>query len=92
MSMVGEARVAREDMAAEGGAPALVVQCGLPGCARAALFDPRRLFGSRRDWPSAGVSGRFRCACGGRQAMLSYSSRSGWREGPIDRASLALWY
>ncbi|MFN3669586.1 MAG: hypothetical protein ACK4VY_09790 [Brevundimonas sp.] len=92
MSAYVEARIAREDLPVEGGGPALIVRCRLPGCARAALFDPRRLFGSRRHWPAAGLSDRFRCACGGRQAALSYSFRTGWREGPIDRASLALWY
>lgn len=92
MSAFGEARTVRDDIPVEGCAPALVVQCRLPGCARAALFDPRRLFGSKKDWPAEGLSTRFRCACGGGQAALSYSLRSGWREGPIDRASLALWY
>lgn len=92
MSAYGEARIPREDIPADGMAPALVVQCSLPGCCRAALINPRRVFGGRRDWPAAGVSGRFRCACGGRQSALSYSPRSGWREGPIDQASLALWY
>lgn len=92
MSAYGEARIAREDIPVEGSAPALVVQCRLPGCERAALFDPRRLFGGKGHWPAAGLSNRFRCACGGRQAAVSYSPRAGWREGPIDRASLALWY
>lgn len=92
MSANGQARVQREDLPGEGSSPALVVQCRLPGCGHAALVDPRRLFGGKRDWPAAGLTGRFRCACGGRQASLSYSDRSGWREGPIDRASLALWY
>lgn len=92
MSVYGEARIGREDIPAESSGPALVVQCRLPGCARAALFDPRRLFRDKREWPAEGVSSRFRCTCGGRQAALSYSPRSGWREGPIDRASLALWY
>ena len=92
MSAYGEARIAREDLPLAGRAPALVVRCGLPACGRAALFDPWKLFGGRSNWPAAGVTGRFRCACGGRQSVLSYSPRTGWREGPIDRASLALWY
>jgi hypothetical protein len=92
VSAYGEARVAREDIPAEGSAPALVVRCQLQGCTRAALFDPHRLFGEKARWPAAGASERFRCTCGGRQVTLSYSPRSGWREGPIDRAALALWY
>lgn len=84
---------AREDLPQEDAhGRGLVVVCTMPGCARAAVLDPRRLFGPRRLWPSAGSSDRFRCSCGGRQARVSYTDRSSWREGPIDRASLALWY
>mgnify|MGYP003574952391 CR=1 FL=1 len=92
MPRTDERRVAREDLPAEGG-PCLVVRCTMPGCSHAAVLDPRALFGlGRRTWPAAGASQRFRCVCGGRQATLDYPGRTADRYGPIDQASLALWY
>lgn len=84
-------RIAREDLPSEGG-PGLIVRCAMPGCDHAAVLDPRRLFGGRRNWPVEGASNRFRCVCGGRQAAVQHTSRAVDRYGPIDRASLALWY
>ncbi|RZJ47397.1 MAG: hypothetical protein EON87_00755 [Brevundimonas sp.] len=82
---------AREDLPNVGG-PGLVVRCAMPGCAHAAVLDPRPLFGAPRHWPAEGASSRFRCICGGRQATVSHTRRSVDRYGPIDRAALALWY
>jgi hypothetical protein len=85
-------RVAREDLPLEGG-PGLVVDCDMPSCGRATVLDPRPLFGvARRSWPPAGRSTRFRCACGGRLAHITYPGRPVDRYGPIDQATLALWY
>ena len=91
MARADERRVAREDLPVEGG-PGLIVRCAMPGCAHAAVLDPRPLFGGRRNWPAEGASTRFRCVCGGRQAMVQHTGRSVDRYGPIDTASLALWY
>lgn len=91
MRREGEYKPAREDVAPTGG-PAMAVICSEVGCARAALLDPREVFGARRDWPLAGPSSRFRCRCGGRRAVISYPKRPVDQYGPIDRVSLALWY
>lgn len=84
-------RVAREDLAPSEGRR-LIVSCDQPNCDRAAVIDPRKLFGSPRDWPSRGASERFRCLCGSRQSRVDYTNNADVREGPIDRASLALWF
>ena len=91
MGRVDERRLAREDLPPEGG-PGLVVRCALPGCARAAVLDPRALFGAKARWPAAGASARFRCACGGRRTTVSYPKRPVSKFGAIDWASLDLWY
>lgn len=91
MARLDERRIAREDLPPEGG-PGLVVRCAMPGCARAAVLNPRDLFGAKHLWPAAGASSRFRCRCGGRQSTLSYPKRLVAHYGPIDRASLDLWY
>lgn len=91
MSRTDDRRIAREDLPLEGG-PGLVVRCVMPGCTRAAVLDPRALFGAKHLWPAAGASRRFRCTCGGRQASISYPKRTVDHFGPIDRASLDLWY
>lgn len=91
MKMSEAARQAREDIPSPGG-PGLIVKCDAPGCGRAAVLDPRPLFGGRRDWPSEGPSTRFRCSCGGRQATIQHTLRTVENYGPVDRASLALWY
>ena len=69
----------------------LVVACAAEGCDRGALMDPRPLFGARRNWPEAGRSERFRCACGSRQARLSYTANTAQKDGPISAAAMRLW-
>lgn len=91
MSRTDDRRIAREDLPLEGG-PGVIVRCAMPGCTRAAVLDPRALFGAKHLWPAAGASRRFRCTCGGRQASISYPNRTVDHFGPIDRASLDLWY
>ena len=91
MGRLDDRRIPREDLPPDGG-PGLIVRCALPGCSHAAVLDPRRLFGPKRDWPADGPTTRFRCLCGGRQAIVSRAGRPVDRYGPIDRASLALWY
>ncbi|HWW10966.1 MAG TPA: hypothetical protein VN018_00515 [Brevundimonas sp.] len=83
--------MAREDLPLEGG-PGMIVRCTTGDCTHAAILDPRALFGARHLWPADGVTNRFRCVCGGRQATIDYPARTVDRYGPIDRASLALWY
>ena len=70
----------------------LAVRCDLPGCGRAALMDPRPLFGAAKPWPVAGRSYRFRCQCGHRVAQVSYTSNADQAEGPISQAALKLWF
>jgi hypothetical protein len=70
----------------------LVVRCDLPGCGRAALMDPRPLFGAARHWPAVGRSYRFRCQCGHRVARVSYTNNADQAEGPISQAALKLWF
>lgn len=63
-----------------------------PGCERAALMDPRPIFGAPRNWPSVGQSYRFRCQCGHRVARVSYTDNADQVEGPISPAALKLWF
>lgn len=84
-------RIAREDVAPSVGRR-LIVRCDQSTCDHAAIIDPRKVFGSARDWPAPGHSERFRCICGSRQSRVDYTSNADVREGPIDRASLALWF
>jgi len=84
-------RVPREDIVPAVGRR-LVVRCDLPGCGRAALIDPRPLFGAARHWPAVGRSYRFRCQCGHRVARVSYSNNADAAEGPISQAALKLWF
>lgn len=84
-------RVAREDVVPVVGRR-LLVRCAQPNCDHAAVIDPRKVFGSARDWPSRGRSERFRCVCGSRQSLIDYTSNADVRDGPIDAASLALWF
>lgn len=84
-------RVAREDVVPSVGRR-LIVRCDQPNCDRAAVIDPRKVFGSARDWPVRGRSERFRCLCGSRQSRVDYTSNADVRDGPIDAASLALWF
>jgi len=84
-------RRAREDIAPEHG-ERLIVRCNFPGCDRAVLMDPRPLFGSRRNWPREGRSERFRCQCGSRVAVVSFTRNSSQNDGPVSLAALALWF
>ena len=84
-------RVPREDIVPAVGRR-LVVRCDLPACGRAALMDPRPLFGPARHWPAGGRSYRFRCQCGHRVARVSYSNNAAAAEGPISPAALKLWF
>lgn len=70
----------------------LIVRCDQPHCDHAAVIDPRKAFGSLRDWPGRGRSERFRCVCGSRRSLVDYTSNAEVRDGPIDAASLALWF
>ena len=56
------------------------------------MLDPRPLFGPRRNWPTEGRSGRFRCQCGHREAVVSYTRNASSNDGPISPAAIALWY
>lgn len=87
----GEPQMAREDIAPPVGRR-LVVRCLASNCGHAALIDQRRYFSNARDWPRAGVSSRFRCLCGSRQASVSYTNDAYAAEGPIHFAALALWF
>ncbi|WP_309629109.1 hypothetical protein [Brevundimonas sp.] len=69
----------------------LVVACVARGCERAALMDPRPLFGARRFWPLAGRSERFRCACGSRETRISYTANTAQKNGPVSPAAMRLW-
>jgi hypothetical protein len=69
----------------------LIVACVARGCERAALMDPRPLFGARRLWPVAGRSDRFRCACGSRETRLSYTVNTAQEDGPISSEAIRLW-
>lgn len=84
-------RVAREDVPPSIGRR-LIVRCDRPGCDHAAIIDPRKVFGSAREWPVRGRSARFRCICGSRESRVDYTHNADVRDGPIDRASLALWF
>ena len=81
----------REDVEPEHGRR-IIVACDRPGCDRAALLDPRPLFGAARNWPAEGRSSRFRCQCGSREARVSYTRNSSAREGPISADVLKLWF
>lgn len=69
----------------------LVVACVARDCERAALMDPRPLFGARRYWPVAGRSERFRCACGSQETKVSYTANTAQENGPISKAVIQLW-
>ena len=69
----------------------LVVRCLAPNCAHAAVIDPRTIFGSRREWPAEGRSQRFRCACGGRESMVSYTANTDQANGPVSQDIIRLW-
>ncbi|MBX9614514.1 MAG: hypothetical protein Q8S03_14270 [Brevundimonas sp.] len=69
----------------------LIVACVVPDCQRAALMDPRPLFGARHLWPVAGRSGRFRCACGSRETRLSYTVNTAQDDGPVSADAIRLW-
>ena len=81
----------REDIAPRYGRR-IVVQCDRPGCDRAALMDPRLLFGSARYWPVAGRSTRFRCECGHRETRISWTVNSAQSNGPVSAAAIRLWF
>lgn len=84
-------RVAREDVVPVVGRR-LIVRCDQPHCGHAAIIDPRKVFGSARDWPGRGPSERFRWVCGSRRSLVDYTSNSDVRDGPIDAASVVLWF
>ena len=86
-----ERRPAREDVAPAVG-KRLIVRCDRQGCTHAALIDPRKVFSSRAQWPAQGRSGRFRCVCGSRESLVSWTSHADAAEGPIHPAALALWF
>lgn len=69
----------------------MIVRCLSPGCVHVALMDARTLFGSTRDWPSAGTSQRFRCVCGGRESRVSYAGETAPVEAPSSRDAIHLW-
>jgi hypothetical protein len=69
----------------------LIVACLARDCARAVLMDPRPLFGARRNWPIAGRSERFRCACGSRETRLSYTVNAAQPDGPVPMDAIRLW-
>jgi hypothetical protein len=91
MAPPDEARLAREDVVPQHG-ERLIVRCDRPGCDHAVLMDPRLTFGGRRNWPQAGRSGRFRCRCGHREAVIVYTRNSSQSDGPVPPAALALWF
>lgn len=91
MDHPGTRCMAREDIAPEH-SERLIVRCDFPGCDRAVLMDPRPMFGSRRNWPGEGRSERFRCQCGSRVAVVSYTSNSSQSDGLVSPAALALWF
>ncbi len=70
----------------------LIVRCDRPGCDHAALLDPSPLFGARHNWPAEGRTGRFRCRCGYREAVVSYTRNASSADGPVSPAAIALWY
>ena len=70
----------------------LIVRCDRPGCDHATLLDPNPLFGARHNWPAEGRTGRFRCRCGHREAVVSYTRNASSADGPISPAAIALWY
>lgn len=74
-----------------GRGPRMAVRCLAPGCDHASLMDPEPLFGVRRFWPTSGRSERFRCRCGGREAMVSYTSNTAQADGPISPDAIRLW-
>ncbi len=70
----------------------LIVRCDRPGCDHATLLDPHPLFGARHNWPAEGRTARFRCCCGSREAVVSYTRNASSSDGPISLAAIALWY
>lgn len=83
--------MAREDIAPDGPGLRLVVQCDRPGCRHAVVMDPRPVFGRRCSWPAQGRSGRFRCQCGSRVAVISYTRNDCLPSGPVSRQVISLW-
>ncbi len=69
----------------------LLVACVARDCGRAALLDPRPLFGARHLWPGAGRSERFRCACGSRETRVSYTVNTAQADGPMSADAIRLW-
>jgi len=69
----------------------MIVACVARDCERAALMDPRPLFGARRFWPVAGRSERFRCACGSRETRVSYTVNTAQQDGPVSADAIRLW-
>lgn len=91
MQAIEEQRVAREDAAPATG-KRIVVRCDRQGCDHAALIDPRKLFSSHTQWPAQGRSGRFRCVCGSRESLVSYTAHAEATDGVLHPAALALWF
>lgn len=85
-----EHRRAREDVAPQYGRR-LLIQCDRPGCGHAVIMDPRPLFGAGHQWPLEGRSERFRCQCGHREAMVSYTRNASQANGPISADAIRLW-
>ncbi len=69
----------------------MIVACIGRDCDREARMDPEPLFGSRRFWPVAGRSMRFRCGCGSRETRLSYTADRPRDDGPISAETIRLW-
>lgn len=84
-------KIAREDVVPEVGRR-MIVACEGPGCEHAVLMDPRDTFGAARHWPVAGRSWRFRCRCGHRVAMVSYTRNTSQSVGPLSKAAIQLWF
>lgn len=82
---------AREDVQPEHGRR-IIVRCDRPGCDHATLMDPRPLFGGPRNWPAQGRSGRFRCKCGHREAVVTYTRHADAPNGPISPDAIRLWF
>lgn len=69
----------------------LVVACDAAGCDHAILMDPQPVFGARRFWPVVGRSERFRCRCGSRETILSYSLDIARHDDPMSKDAIRLW-
>lgn len=91
MRDINTPRIAREDIVPPVGRR-MIVRCDRPSCDHAAIVDPRKVFGSVRDWPTRGRSHRFRCICGSRESQVDYTRDAYAADGPIHPDALKLWF